>query len=248
MRRCKNLDSKFSPGNILLSDGVFCQFSPKHRGPHSWYISTSKSFQGGLKIGDYSGRWFHSCRTSWQVTFFSWHRDSPFPKQLVHLWARGRGRPFFFLVKICHCCSLHSVYFLPTLYKKVAQFMYWAMWKGRVKTPISNLFQQEFVDWSLFTQQIFVLLYLMSSQLPEIQRWMRPFLSSVVDCLLEDRNKSADVEVGMQLPLPELCGGEEAGLPFMLCPAQGCQARGQKPSPRTLMQHDIHPGKGCILC
>ena len=72
------------------------------------------------------------------MTFFSWPRESPFPKQLVHPWARGRGRSFFFLVKICHCCSLHSVYFLLTLYKKVAQFMYWAMWKGRVKTPISN--------------------------------------------------------------------------------------------------------------
>lgn len=77
---------------------------------------------------------------------------------------------------------------------------------------------------------------------------MRPFPSSVVDCLLEDMKKSADVEVQMQLPLPELCAGEKAGLPFVLCTAQGCQARGQKSSPRTLMQHDMSPGEGRILC
>ena len=76
---------------------------------------------------------------------------------------------------------------------------------------------------------------------------MRPFPSSVVDCLLEDMNKSADVEVQMQLPLPELCAGEKAGLPFVLCTAQGCQARGQKSSPRTLMQHDIRGGSHFML-
>ena len=58
---------------------------------------------------------------------------------------------------------------------------------------------------------------------------MRPFPPSVFDCLFGDMNKSINMEMGMQLPLPELCGGEKTGLPFMLyrmCTAQVCQARG----------------------
>lgn len=56
---------------------------------------------------------------------------------------------------------------------------------------------------------------------------MRVFVPSAVDCLLGNLNKSINPEMGIQLILPELYGGEKAGLSLILCrmcTAQGCQA------------------------
>ena len=74
--------------------------------------------------------------------------------------------------------------------------------------------------------------------------------TSVFDCLLGDMNKSINMEMGMQLPLPELCGGEKAGRPFMLCrmcTAQGCQARGTEIQSEDPGTGCIHPAKGCCF-
>ena len=62
-------------------------------------------------------------------------------------------------------------------------------------------------------------------------------MPSAVDCLLGNLNKSINLEMGIQLILPELYGGEKAGLSLILhrmCTAQGCQARGTEIQPEDL--------------
>ena len=71
MRRCKNWAHKTISWKYL-STGLFCQFFPKHRVPHS--LSPPELLAGVLKVSDCSSSWFNHCTGRWQLPIFSWHK------------------------------------------------------------------------------------------------------------------------------------------------------------------------------
>ena len=77
---------KFSPEHIYLSEGLFCQFFPEHRGPHFWYLPWT-SFRD-VKGQQLQWPWFNLCRGRWQVPVSRW--QSPFMViSLSMIWGGG---------------------------------------------------------------------------------------------------------------------------------------------------------------